>query len=83
VDAGGESTFQERTNFRLVQTPQTFQVAQLMQAFSVEELGIFTDDATVYEYQGWAVTLIEGNSENIKLTTPEDLVFAEFLMATR
>jgi 2-C-methyl-D-erythritol 4-phosphate cytidylyltransferase len=83
VDAGGESTFQERTNFRLVQTPQTFQVAQLMQAFSVEELGIFTDDATVYEYQGWAVTLIEGNAENIKLTTPEDLVFAEFLMSTR
>jgi 2-C-methyl-D-erythritol 4-phosphate cytidylyltransferase len=83
VDAGGESTFQERANFRLVQTPQTFQVAQLMQAFSVEELGIFTDDATVYEHQGWAVTLIEGNSENIKLTTPEDLAFAEFLMAAR
>jgi 2-C-methyl-D-erythritol 4-phosphate cytidylyltransferase len=54
-----------------------------MQAFSVEELGIFTDDATVYEYQGWAVTLIEGNAENIKLTTPEDLVFAEFLMSNR
>jgi 2-C-methyl-D-erythritol 4-phosphate cytidylyltransferase len=83
VNAGGESTFQERTNFRLVQTPQTFQVTQLKQAFAVEELGIFTDDATVYEYQGWAVTLIEGNSENIKLTTPEDLAFAEFLMATR
>jgi 2-C-methyl-D-erythritol 4-phosphate cytidylyltransferase len=46
-------------------------------------LGIFTDDATVYEHQGWAVTLIEGNSENIKLTTPEDLAFAEFLMAAR
>jgi 2-C-methyl-D-erythritol 4-phosphate cytidylyltransferase len=54
-----------------------------MQAFSVDELGIFTDDATVYEHQGWEVTLIEGNSENIKLTTPEDLVFAEFLMASR
>lgn len=83
VNAGGESTFQERTNFRLVQTPQTFQVAQLIQAFSVEELGIFTDDATVYEHQGWAVTLIEGNPENIKLTTPEDLAFAEFLMSSR
>ena len=83
VNAGGESTFQERTNFRLVQTPQTFQVERLMQAIAVEELEIFTDDATVYEYQGWAVTLIEGNAENIKLTTPEDLVFAEFLMATR
>jgi len=83
VNAGGESTFQERKDYRLVQTPQTFQVEQLMQAFAVEELDIFTDDATVYEYQGWAVTLIEGNAENIKLTTPEDLVFAEFLMSTR
>ena len=83
VDVGGKSTFQERTNFRLVQTPQTFQVARLMQAFEVEELDIFTDDATVYEYQGWAITLIEGNAENIKLTTPEDLVYAEFLKADR
>jgi 2-C-methyl-D-erythritol 4-phosphate cytidylyltransferase len=83
VDAGGESTYQERTNFRLVQTPQTFQLKPLLQAFAVEELEIFTDDATVYEYQGWTVSLIEGNSENIKLTPPEDLVFAEFLMATR
>jgi 2-C-methyl-D-erythritol 4-phosphate cytidylyltransferase len=83
VDSNGKSSFQERANFRLVQTPQTFQVAQLMQAFSVEELDIFTDDATVYEHQGWEITLIEGNSENIKLTTPEDLAFAEFLMASR
>jgi 2-C-methyl-D-erythritol 4-phosphate cytidylyltransferase len=49
----------------------------------VEELDIFTDDATVYEQQGWAITLIEGNAENIKLTTPEDLAYAEFLMAAR
>jgi 2-C-methyl-D-erythritol 4-phosphate cytidylyltransferase len=49
----------------------------------VEELGIFTDDATVYEYQGWAVTLIEGNAENIKLTTPEDMDYAAFLLSRR
>ena len=83
VDAEGKSTFQERKDYRLVQTPQTFQVVQLMQAFAVEELDIFTDDATVYEQQGWAITLIEGNAENIKLTTPEDLAYAEFLMAAR
>lgn len=81
VDASGANTFQERANFRLVQTPQTFQLQALLEAFAVEELEIFTDDATVYEHQGWTVTLIEGNSENIKLTTPEDLAFAEFLMA--
>jgi 2-C-methyl-D-erythritol 4-phosphate cytidylyltransferase len=65
----------------LVQTPQTFQVERLLQAFQVDELPIFTDDATVYEHQGWEVTLIEGNSENIKMTTPEDLAFAEFLVS--
>ena len=83
VGAAGESSFQDRTHFRLVQTPQTFQLKSLLQAFAVEELAIFTDDATVYEYQGWEISLIEGNPENIKLTTPEDLAFAEFLMLAR
>lgn len=80
VGPAGQSSFQDRANFRLVQTPQTFQVERLLQAFQVDDLPFFTDDATVYEHQGWEITLIEGNSENIKLTTPEDLAFAEFLM---
>jgi 2-C-methyl-D-erythritol 4-phosphate cytidylyltransferase len=83
VSISGESNFQDRTHFRLVQTPQTFQLGQLLQAFAVEELAIFTDDATVYEHQGWKISLIEGNPENIKLTTPEDLAFAEFLVSNR
>lgn len=83
VGSSGESTFQDRTHFRLVQTPQTFQLGPLLQAFAVEELPIFTDDATVYEHQGWEISLIEGNPENIKLTTPEDLAFAEFLVSSR
>jgi 2-C-methyl-D-erythritol 4-phosphate cytidylyltransferase len=37
----------------------------------------------VYEFQGWQVTLIEGNAENIKLTTPEDLEYAEFLLSKK
>jgi len=82
INPNGISAFQDRATFRLVQTPQTFQVAKLLTAFSVEELDIFTDDATVYEHQGWEITLIEGNSENIKLTTLEDLAFAEFLLAS-
>ena len=83
VGTTGESSFQDRTQYRLVQTPQTFQLKPLLQAFAVEESAIFTDDATVYEYQGWKISLIEGNPENIKLTTPEDLAFAEFLMTGR
>ena len=83
VETSGESSFQDRSHYRLVQTPQTFQLKPLLQAFAVEELAIFTDDATVYEHQGWEISLIEGNPENIKLTTPEDLAFAEFLMLAR
>jgi 2-C-methyl-D-erythritol 4-phosphate cytidylyltransferase len=63
----------------LVQTPQTFQVSKIKEAFAVDELQQFTDDATVYEHQGWQVELIDGNLENIKITSPEDMVYAEFL----
>lgn len=80
VDADGLSTFQERQYFRLVQTPQTFQISKIKKAFQVEELPQFTDDATVYEYQGWQVSLIPGNPENIKITTPEDLDYADYLL---
>ena len=83
VETSGESSFQDRAHFRLVQTPQTFQLKPLLKAFAVEELAIFTDDATVYEHQGWKISLMEGNPENIKLTTPEDLAFAEYLVASR
>lgn len=81
VDPDGVSVFQERQFFRLVQTPQTFQINKIKKAFQVEELPQFTDDATVYEYQGWKVSLISGNSENIKITTPEDLDYADFLLS--
>jgi 2-C-methyl-D-erythritol 4-phosphate cytidylyltransferase len=81
VTRDGKSTFQERQDFRLVQTPQTFQISKIKQAFVTDELPQFTDDATVYEFQGWEVSLIEGNPENIKITTPEDLAYAEFLLS--
>lgn len=79
-DEEGGSSFQERHNFRLVQTPQTFQVVKIKKAFETEELSVFTDDATVYEHQGWQVSLVIGNPENIKITTPEDLDYAAFLL---
>jgi 2-C-methyl-D-erythritol 4-phosphate cytidylyltransferase len=75
----GKSFYEERQYFRLVQTPQTFQVEKIKKAFAVTELQQFTDDATVYENQGWQVTLISGNAENLKITTPEDMDYAEFI----
>lgn len=79
----GKSFYQERQYFRLVQTPQTFQLAKIKKAFEVTEMQQFTDDATVYEHQGWQVSLIAGNPENIKITTPEDLEYGEFLLAKK
>ena len=79
----GKSFYEERQYFRLVQTPQTFQVEKIKKAFAVTELQQFTDDATVYENQGWQVTLISGNAENIKITTPEDMDYAEFIAAKK
>ncbi|WP_009035623.1 2-C-methyl-D-erythritol 4-phosphate cytidylyltransferase [Indibacter alkaliphilus] len=80
VGEDSKSVFQERQFFRLVQTPQTFQIRKIKKAFKTEESPKFTDDATVYEHQGWQVSLITGNPENIKITTPEDMNYAEFLI---
>jgi 2-C-methyl-D-erythritol 4-phosphate cytidylyltransferase len=83
IEANGNSQFKNRDEFRLVQTPQTFQLAKIKEAFLTEEKPYFTDDATVYENMGWKVRLILGNRENIKLTTPEDLRYATFLLAEK
>lgn len=77
----GKSCYQERQYFRLVQTPQTFLLSKIKKAFQVTEIQQFTDDATVFEHQGWQVSLIAGNPENIKITTPEDLQYGEFLLS--
>ncbi|OYX09359.1 MAG: hypothetical protein B7Z16_18675 [Algoriphagus sp. 32-45-6] len=58
-------------------------MSKIRQAFLTPESDQFTDDATVYEYQGWEVTLIEGNPENIKITTPEDLDYAAYLLSKK
>jgi 2-C-methyl-D-erythritol 4-phosphate cytidylyltransferase len=75
-----KSFFQDRQSFRLVQTPQTFLLRKIKKAYEVPELKHFTDDATVFEHQGWQVFLIPGNPGNIKITSPEDLEYASFLI---
>lgn len=69
-----------RSNYRLVQTPQTFDIQLLKQAYSQEYTDMFTDDASVVEAYGQQVTLVNGNRENIKITTPFDIIVAEALM---
>ena len=69
-----------RDEYRLVQTPQTFDI-QLLKAANCQPYNDgFTDDASVVESYGHAITLVEGNRENIKITTPYDLKIAEVLI---
>lgn len=67
----------DRAAYRLVQTPQTFRLDWMRQAFQTLPLPHFTDCASVLEHAGYPIHLIEGAYENIKITTPEDLLWAE------
>ena len=69
-----------RNDYRLVQTPQTFDIQLLKAANRQSYNDGFTDDASVVEAYGFDVTLVEGNRENIKITTPYDLKIAEVLI---
>ncbi len=74
------SVTRDRSRYRMVQTPQTFRLDLLRQAYQQPYRDTFTDDASVVEALGHAVTLVEGNRENIKLTTPFDLMVAEAMV---
>ena len=69
-----------RDEYRLVQTPQTFDIQLLKAANRQPYNDGFTDDASVVESYGHAITLVEGNRENIKITTPYDIVVAEAII---
>lgn len=69
-----------RSKLRIVQTPQLFRADILRKAYAQEYDPRFTDDATVVEGLGVKITLIEGERSNIKLTTPEDMIYAEAMI---
>lgn len=69
-----------RADYRLVQTPQTFDIQLLKAANRQPYTETFTDDASVVEAYGHPVAMVDGNRENIKITTPFDLKIAEILI---
>ena len=77
---GDSSLTVPRDEYRLVQTPQTFDIQLLKAANKQPYNDGFTDDASVVEAFGHKITLVEGNRENIKITTPYDLKIAEILI---
>ena len=73
----------DRTVFRLMQTPQTFDIDLLKSAYESAAVDHFTDDASVVESAGHRVALFDGSYENLKITTPEDLIVAEAILRAR
>ncbi len=69
-----------RSDYRSVQTPQCFDIALAKQAFNQDDSPNFTDDASVVETLGCSVAMVEGNRENIKITTPFDLIVANAII---
>lgn len=65
-----------RNNYKIIQTPQCFLASKIKKAFEQSYSPLFTDDATVLESMGETIFLVEGNVENIKITTPYDLLIA-------
>lgn len=70
----------DRSKYRLIQTPQTFQLTLIKEAYKLPEDPALTDDASVAEKAGHQISLFEGTYENIKITTPEDMTVAEALL---
>jgi len=82
IEKETNNTVFPRDGLRLVQTPQTFQLALLKDAYDIVFTPDITDDASVLEKQGHTVNLVQGNRENIKITSKEDLAIAEALFNT-
>ena len=81
-DCGGSHAI-DRRPLRIVQTPQIFRAELLREAYTAEYRPEFTDDASVVEATGHAVVLCEGERQNLKITSPDDLAIAEALLAAR
>lgn len=77
--AENESKAVDRSRFRIVQTPQCFKKDILTVAYKTPFHSGITDDASLVEEAGYKVYLVEGNEQNIKITTPTDLRYADFL----
>lgn len=72
-----------RESLRIVQTPQAFESTTLKSAFRQPYLPAFTDEASVVEWTGTRVHLVEGSRTNLKITTADDLFIAEALLTRR
>ena len=83
IQFSNRSIHMDRLKLRRVQTPQVFKSEMIKDAYRQPFDPAFTDDASVFESQYENITLVEGNPENIKITTPTDLQLASVLIGTK
>jgi 2-C-methyl-D-erythritol 4-phosphate cytidylyltransferase len=86
VDSGGKVlSTPDRQSLWAIQTPQTFRLSDLLEAYEAAARDGFlgTDDSSLAERAGISVSVVEGSYRNIKITTPDDLDFAEFTVRNR
>ena len=81
TEEGNQSV--NRSSFKIVQTPQVFTTEIIKKAYNQHFSSLFTDDASVVEASGAKIYLVEGNKENIKITTGFDLELAETILRTK
>lgn len=82
VDATGSQAV-DRSRYKLIQTPQTFKVSLVKEAYKMDYDPTLTDDASVVEKIGYKIFLFEGSYENIKITTAGDLILAQAVLQSR
>lgn len=80
VEGSGSKAI-DRSTLRAVQTPQCFRVELLRKAFNAPYDAAFTDEATLVERYGNAIHLVQGEENNLKVTTPVDMKIAELLLS--
>lgn len=83
LEANGQSQSVPRAEYVAVQTPQAFRGDILLSAYAAAENNesiLFTDDASVVEHSGYSIHLYQGDSNNFKITNPEDLAIANALI---
>lgn len=69
-----------RNEYKLIQTPQVFNLNAIVNAYNKATSFSFTDDASVFETAGHTINLVQGEYQNIKITTTEDLKIADVFM---
>ena len=77
---GSETVSVKRSEYMAVQTPQIFDFLKIKEAYLQPYLESFTDDASVFEHFGEKVSIFTGESSNRKITTQEDLIFADYYL---